>query len=816
MHRKQRWLWPSSESRFLKHGSYCNFSYTSYIPNPSDILLPGSDDEADEQFKKAKRRRITKLGRAYLAGQPLLIPSAILKGPFGVRSMEDMDIDESDSALPVLHPPASNDVLATSHELHLTSEIVARESDHARTTSDLELAETCIDPARVDPHTPPEDEFVRGIPHTGPRPVVDTEGLQEILAGIAEAKRLSTTVIGLEEIDLEGIQQAKRLSQAVLGDAFNGEEMGVHLEPPDVREAEQEPSEVVQKSPLKPLVHLNMSSPFVFRRGKLPKHMSDVEENLSPSNIVNPEEDNHDKHSETSESRMDDNGSDVQLPAELAQPSRIDYANARLSRFSLNAETPVSVKKRLREAMTASGASFECDEPKLSATPLCSPLQDQVPNPSAPRASRADVEATGCGMEAHENTSSLAEIQISTQAALREAHLDLLRSSPVKALRSPDKPSSQMTAKDFSLSPAPIVTPFANFHERFNATREVTRIPQLSTQNMLDTFSPFQFSPEKSQDAGRADQSHLAMPGEDGCPKDGHSTSDRTPGPFVSAHTGWSFEGLDGSTKSKKSGTSRGSSQRSKVSTGSQSQSNAGLKGMGFKITKSSQRTHAQSDKAKCTAAGGESSFARAMKDVNRSPSRLQSFSLSQILNDLSPIREGGQGFDKILSSSSHSLLRRTSVPSNTSRGQVLDWDNASVVSNDGEEQTVHDSNISKVKDSFNNHNVIPPSMPTQPSFGSFKSAKPRVRMSLGEPQLSQPISTRNTCGDDATGPSSTVRSSLKSALRKTQQSSLQDAQREPDVGSELDLDDSLNELGRSVLGSWDVDSAIRDSVQAI
>ncbi|KAL4863989.1 hypothetical protein BDV12DRAFT_176826 [Aspergillus spectabilis] len=53
-----------------------------FAPDPDDDGLAGSDDELDESQRSAQRRRIEKLGEAYLQGTSLFILSASLRGPF--------------------------------------------------------------------------------------------------------------------------------------------------------------------------------------------------------------------------------------------------------------------------------------------------------------------------------------------------------------------------------------------------------------------------------------------------------------------------------------------------------------------------------------------------------------------------------------------------------------------------------------------------------------------------------------------------------------------------------------------------------------
>ena len=57
-------------------------SFEPLSPSPSDIVESNSECETDSDSRKAKRRRVEDLGRQYLAGRPLFIQSASLKGPF--------------------------------------------------------------------------------------------------------------------------------------------------------------------------------------------------------------------------------------------------------------------------------------------------------------------------------------------------------------------------------------------------------------------------------------------------------------------------------------------------------------------------------------------------------------------------------------------------------------------------------------------------------------------------------------------------------------------------------------------------------------
>ncbi|MCJ1252207.1 hypothetical protein MMC24_000011 [Lignoscripta atroalba] len=56
--------------------------YDPLIPEPEDVLYPGTEDEESSQGYRAKRRRVEALGQQYLHGVPLFILSAGLRGPF--------------------------------------------------------------------------------------------------------------------------------------------------------------------------------------------------------------------------------------------------------------------------------------------------------------------------------------------------------------------------------------------------------------------------------------------------------------------------------------------------------------------------------------------------------------------------------------------------------------------------------------------------------------------------------------------------------------------------------------------------------------
>lgn len=81
----RRWLWPCSDSHVLRLPAYQKPSLQACLvhpENPDQILVDESDDDLDDHFHAAKRRRIESIAHAFLNGQPIYIPSARLKGPF--------------------------------------------------------------------------------------------------------------------------------------------------------------------------------------------------------------------------------------------------------------------------------------------------------------------------------------------------------------------------------------------------------------------------------------------------------------------------------------------------------------------------------------------------------------------------------------------------------------------------------------------------------------------------------------------------------------------------------------------------------------
>jgi len=84
------------------------------------------------------------------------------------------------------------------------------------------------------------------------------------------------------------------------------------------------------------------------------------------------------------------------------------------------------------------------------------------------------------------------EQPLSTQTALQEAHRDLLKSSPVKPKPSLEHESNKQPIDELEKTPQRID------HPRMEDNTPAVTGPPISTQNMLDAFSPFKMSPLKT------------------------------------------------------------------------------------------------------------------------------------------------------------------------------------------------------------------------------------------------------------------------------------------------------------------------------
>ncbi|GAP85496.1 putative protamine P1 [Rosellinia necatrix] len=104
-------------------------------PSISDIICPGSDDDADEATRNAKILRYEEHGRRYLQGRPLRILSASLHGPFDRASGWQnpwLPKRPSENIRHLKHPSRpSVTSSATRHEIDIPVDGVASEGDSA-------------------------------------------------------------------------------------------------------------------------------------------------------------------------------------------------------------------------------------------------------------------------------------------------------------------------------------------------------------------------------------------------------------------------------------------------------------------------------------------------------------------------------------------------------------------------------------------------------------------------------------------------------------------------------------------------------------
>ncbi|KAI4721771.1 hypothetical protein E4T48_02061 [Aureobasidium sp. EXF-10727] len=142
----RRWLWPCSDSHVLRLPAYQKPTLQACLIHPEDpdqVLVDDSDDDLDDAFHSAKRRRIEAIAHAFLNGQPIYIPSARLKGPFPADRDLSLchDLVSSPDARPVSPPPT---VTAKS--------FIRRRTEHLRPKS--VTPEPALTPSKSRPSSP--------------------------------------------------------------------------------------------------------------------------------------------------------------------------------------------------------------------------------------------------------------------------------------------------------------------------------------------------------------------------------------------------------------------------------------------------------------------------------------------------------------------------------------------------------------------------------------------------------------------------------------------------------------------------------------
>lgn len=714
MERKRARRWPYGVSRFLNKDLDFrpDIDSATYTLLPTDtVLCPSEEDTLERAQRKAKRRRIHRLSRACLGGEPLFILSASLKGPFERHGDQDQQYTEENNTV--------------------------QQEQSAPAVYDLTIGQY--------------DQGVDVITAVTP-PAKESSGVN-----------IDSTINNEEDEDLrKGMDAAKRLSLFALK-AIDAQSMASPAE----------------------------SSPFIYRKGKLPGRRL-VLEHAVP---LRREIDLHDLSNMKPNRRRD--------------LDHTFFPNARLSHLSRQSESPGSARRRLHADMEASGASFEQTQHQMFSMVDRSPLRTRAANSSPNRMDHSPEKLHKMHRGAPLGGAASADIPISTQAALREAHLDLLNDSPLKNLVSPDRRSVLSRSKDQSESPVPAVTPFATIHSRFNAAHLSTQENHVSTQIMLDGFSPFQISPMKPPNVNESLRNHVSQI-QGRCPKGSQSNTQNSQRAIMD---GWSFASLASapehdlnSPAKHRPGSHHSShkplSSKTKVINGSQSRSIPGLTKLGFKISKPQSTSNTADSKSSQGTKKASTHTDTGVNDRNRSVNRSHSFNLAEILEDLS---SGSSGEDKIGKDVFKSpLCSPPKVFTPQSRGKVIDWDAASDRSGEAEVNKEENTDVSRVQDSFAPIAVAQAESVVEPvKSGGWVCVNPST-LSQFSP-ASRPLS-----GYESSAPVMTGRSSLKSALRKTQKSSEQDAQRQPGLEDDMDLDSSLNDLRRSVLGSWDVDTALR------
>ncbi|PNS18755.1 hypothetical protein CAC42_5294 [Sphaceloma murrayae] len=562
---RHRQLWPSSDSRFLSNNLYC-FRYRDCDLVSHESLIYGSDDELDHGQRRAKRRRVEHLARSFLDGRGLLIPSASLRGPFGATCNEN-------------DPPSDDDrkvLVSTKHPGLKTdkSTLPPARRDHGRSEAGVMGGDVALLAAHWDIDDGPsqssdQGEFagVRTLTHTPssspPRDCTPSSAIADLEAAIDASD--SPIVLTNRPVApnpplssfLEGIKGAKRLSTIAISqreDDLKGIKEAKRLSqstfaPPCSGKSAGRRLEHGKDAFTNP----SASSPFLFRYKRTHRTEAPIKKEKSRT------------------------GWALEAVEQASEVWKAEDVCAGKSRTHVNdvydvpsdTETPPNCAK------------VENDTPKqmVSTPELSHPIQQTTHFPDRQ------------------------EINISTQAALQEAGRDLLVSSPRQGLLSPMVSGRRPHSPGASQSPAPAVTPFARLHERFIAPHEGTQQPYISTQAMLDDFSPFKISPMKTgmtQLSPHQDprQALASQRGTTGAPDDA----------LVAATngTGWSFAALD---KSPVPRNCEHHSRRSKSPV--RSRPTSGFKELGFKVTKSSSQSQSksstQSQPLSQTARGGSS-----------------------------------------------------------------------------------------------------------------------------------------------------------------------------------------------------------------
>ncbi|KAF2226967.1 hypothetical protein BDZ85DRAFT_278880 [Elsinoe ampelina] len=631
--KKHRWLWPASHSLFLQNGLYTDVDLNGARAYSDDLLVPGSDDELDKEQRQTKRKRINSLANNFLAGQGLIIPSASLRGPFGETNddnyppsevgilPEPEELDTLNDAMRCAEPtePAvvpADIITSTMHDHSYRESASARK----RRFRGVEMVPPGMQtPSRTPSSSPPSaiEDLLAAIDEGGEDAVGErepSEASPSMLDGIMNAKMLSFSAIDAADV-AAGIDEAKRLSQAAIELPHSSHTLSTQSQ--DVHTGTPADPHHAHKSRSRPAPNKgapNASSPFMFRykKGRKSRNRTATPPASDPAVALQTNKPSPAQARDIFDVPVDDDQDFVER-----------HTNKRLRSSGRSDSGRSHLKGKLRKLMRNSGATFEYDAaapPTPSRRPSAVQAMEEPSKPIVHNDEISQAEKPGLAgsikNDRQETASSPMEpaMQISTQAALREAHRDLLKSSPVASLLSPTKVERRPASADASQSPPPAVTPFAKFHRRFAVNEHDTHEPAISTQAIFDAFSPFQISPVKQSakqnqvrsplqpspvinvssftpinKPDKKSQEHLKEDQPEQLEQQSVAVmgQDLSTAPAIDA--GWSFAALDASPQAEKP-----EEEPRGVRPVMQPRPNKGLKSMGFKVTKASSQSQSQ------------------------------------------------------------------------------------------------------------------------------------------------------------------------------------------------------------------------------
>jgi len=501
------------------------------------------------------------------------------------------------------------------------------------------------------------------------------------------------------------------------------------------------------------------------------------------------------------------------------------YTNSRLPISPHSGVAKTSIRKQLRRAMRESGALLTRPDQDLNGS---------VSEPESPESTSKEPSKETMDNRDESVAPSIPispSPPINTQAALRDACLDLCTSATPEPMNTLQATGSKVMATETSpsrtieqQSPGGI-TPFSVFNKRHASERPDTSEPMVSTQAMFDAFSPFMVSTVKKSKAKK--RASFALPEElvvdadenyetnlnidelspahrapiteeigeaDEAVEHQTTESHHPPAPEkISGITdgGWSFAALDNTPISppeeaeatiNRAGSVTGSAKSDKSSARSKIPSS-------FKVSKRKSSSFL-SGKIRSVPA----------RSQGNSSSQAQSFSLSQIVDSVNETRYRDLDIGAILSQESIRCSQQRKSSSEKKRGRVIDWRDSSPA-----------PLPPKSPKQSTEQSLVPDSIPGRLSLIPGLGSGSTVVVSSNEPRF--PGGSREelprTISNSMFSPSAAV--STNKSFGFSAQPSLEEAQRQ----SSPDIDATFDDLGQSVLSSWDLDKEIRKGVEA-